>query len=172
MPLHRHRARRSTRPGLTRLGFTVIELLLVLTIVGITTAMVAPKLSIATSNADVRSARSALGVRVAGARGTAIRRGQLVRIYFKTNRTWTVADPNPGGARQMVGDSVYLDSLFHVKVEDNASATAVDSIDFDARGLGVGGGQQIRLRITGKSGRTDGFCVWPSGMIDRDGCTL
>ena len=152
----------------SRRGFSIIELLTVLTIIGITTAIAFPKLRAAGQDADVRGAEAALVASVSRTRAAAIQRGQPARLYFGGSRAWT-AVVAPSGDTTHVGAPTNLAGLFQVTAV--VAPVENDYVQFDARGVGVPGagavGQVVRVELTRSAGHTGRFCVTRFGRVLR-----
>src|SRR3989442_15182596 len=63
-------------------GFTFIEVLIVMVLIGIIAALGIPRIRDAIQKNNVRSARAAIGTLVAKARGAAVQRGCKSAIHF------------------------------------------------------------------------------------------
>ena len=118
-----------------RSGFTAIELMIVIILIGVIAAVGFPKVHAALDKTNVRSARVAVGTYAATARSLAIQRGCRAVLHFAygaSSGVW-VTSCRPGAMTiDTVGQvkNVYLD--FNVTL----SATR-DSVQFDPRGLSL-----------------------------------
>jgi prepilin-type N-terminal cleavage/methylation domain-containing protein len=159
--------RDGSAPRGRRPGYSIIELLVVLTIISVTTAVALPKLRGLGLDTDVRSAQSALTSRVARARALAIQHGQPARLYFHRDSMWTVIVA-ANGTETRVGGLTNLRGLFNVTAE----VDPVDNtfIQFDPRGVGVltgGAGTIVRVELTRDATHTGRFCVTRYGRVLR-----
>src|SRR3989442_10870426 len=95
-------------------GFTFIEVLIVMVLIGIIAALGIPRIRDAIQKNNVRSARAAIGTLVAKARGAAVQRGCKSAIHFTAGaagenwgtagqKTKTAPTPTPGRAGQPGG---------------------------------------------------------------------
>ena len=145
--------RSAVRPSGRRRGFSMVELLTVLTIIGITTAISFPKLRAAGQDADVRSAESALVASVSRTRAAAIQHGRPARLYFNGSGAWTALVAANGDTTH-VGSRTNLAGLFQVAAV--VAPAENDYVQFDARGVGVlaggGGGALVRVDLTRSAG--------------------
>jgi prepilin-type N-terminal cleavage/methylation domain-containing protein len=145
-----------------RNAFTLIELLMVVTIVGIVALTVAPRgREIAINNA-VRSAKQEIAATLAVAKASAIHNGRATR--FVRNGNVVHVRLTVGAQLDTVGSPVNLMSEHKVLVEMNP-----DSIRFDSRGfaLGISGAYQT-VRIS-RGSRRDSVCVTRFGRIITEG---
>src|SRR5438094_8151851 len=71
-------------------GFTFIEVLIVMVLIGIIAALGIPRIRDAIQKNNVRGARAALGTLVAKARGAAVQRGCRSAIHFTSGTAGTV----------------------------------------------------------------------------------
>ena len=120
-----------------RAGFTTIELVMVVIIIGVIATVAFPRIRGALEGQNVRSARAAGTTFVATARAAAVQRGCRGTLHMRADgRMWvTVCTVTPG-----VGKT--LDTLGPVEpVGERYSVTVApsrDSVAFDARGLKSG----------------------------------
>ena len=148
-------------------GFSLIELLTVLVIIGVTTAMAFPRLRAAGQDADVRGAEAALVASVSRTRAAAIQRGRPARLYFGGNRAWT-AVVAPNGDTTHVGAPTNLAGLFQVTAAVTPAEN--DYVQFDARGVGIpsgAAGTAVRVDLTRSVGHVGRFCVTRFGRVLR-----
>src|SRR2546428_13413674 len=115
---------------MTRRGFTVIEMIIVVAIIGIIALIGFPKISKTLDKTNVRSARDAVGTLAGTARAAAIQRGRRSGLHFTGNTVWvTTAGPTTVDTISGVQD---LDALFKVTM-----SAAGDSVQDDPRGLSM-----------------------------------
>ena len=123
-----------------RNGFTLVETLIAVVILGLVVLIGIPKMSSAMVASDLRSARTTMVNLVATARAASVQSNRLTWITFEGSTVHVVARPRidgvdgPTGA-DTVGSVHDLADVYKVGV-----ATTVDSIRFDPRGFGVGSG--------------------------------
>jgi prepilin-type N-terminal cleavage/methylation domain-containing protein len=148
----------------TRSGFTMIEMMLVLSILGILAAIAAPRLRSALADARMRGAKTTLAAAVVSARAAAVQHGGNGRFRLESGKAW--AESGPAGAFVVVADTVKLGLQYNV----TATPTSLQ-INFGSRGIAVAGpaaGQLIVL--TGELGRVDSLCITTLGVLVRRGC--
>ena len=115
----------------SRRGFTLIEILVVVVIVGVLMLIGFPRIQDQVARSDVRSAASRLASVYAQARANAISTGRPTRFIPVGNRV--VVTTGAGGVSDTVGVVHHLDSLYQVTVTLNEYAD--DLIEIDARGI-------------------------------------
>lgn len=144
----------------SRWGFTVIELLIVIIIIGVLTGIALPKLSTAAQKSNVRSTRIELASMVTRARAAAIQRGCVDSLHINTSTSvaWVTACKLSGSGRDTVGPVDNLNKRFGVTL----SASKTD-YGYDPRGILVGfsGG---KITITG-SGYSDSVVINNVGKV-------
>src|SRR2546427_1029189 len=113
-----------------RSGFTTIEMVIVVVLIGIIAMIGFPTISKTLDKTNVRSARDALGTLAGTARAAAIQRGCRSVLHFTGNTVWvTTACPTTVDTISGVQD---LYARF--KVTMSASR---DSVQYDPRGLSM-----------------------------------
>ena len=146
-------------------GFTVIELLTVIAIVGILTTIAIPRLVAEGTKLTVRSATQEVAAYLAQARATAIATGRPA---------WFIRDGSTVGVSTTGDTTSYLkatDLQAEHGVTVSASANPL-TVEFDPRGLipgGVGGTLPIVLT---KLNTRDSVCVIGLGRISTKDCSL
>src|SRR2546422_10981986 len=113
---------------MTRRGFTVIEMIIVVAIIGIIALIGFPKISKTLDKTNVRSARDAVGTLAGTARAAAIQRGCRGVLHFTTNTVWVTT------ARPAKDDKVSGGQDLYARFKEKRSA-ARDSRQSDPRGL-------------------------------------
>src|SRR5437763_13736023 len=113
-----------------RSGFTTIEMIIVVVLIGIIAMIGFPKISKTLDKTNVRSARDAVGTMAGTARAAAIQRGCRSALHFAaaTNAVWvTTAFPTKVDTVSGVQD---LKARFRVTL-----TASRDSVQYDPRGL-------------------------------------
>ena len=130
-----------------RLGFTTIEMIIVVAIIGIITLIGFPKIRQTLDKTNLRSARAAVGTMAGTARAAAIQRGCRSALHFAaaTNAVWvTTACPTKVDTVSGVQD---LKARFRVTL-----TASRDSVQYDPRGLSLDGFPSYTVaRLTGSS---------------------
>jgi prepilin-type N-terminal cleavage/methylation domain-containing protein len=121
-----------------RSGFTTIEMLMVVILIGIVATLGFPRIKTAMQKANVRSARAFLGGSVATARAAAVQRGCRAVVHFTSGasgKVWVTACPRTKAGAGTV-DS--LDGVELLASRYGVTLTATrDSVQFDPRGLNM-----------------------------------
>jgi len=119
-------------------GFTLVETLLALVILGTLAILGFPRMSVGMSSASVRGARTTLINLVAKARIAATQTNRITLLKIQGNNAFVLARPRllPG-----VGNADTLGSVERLGASYGVTLTAtIDSVRFDPRGLGTGFG--------------------------------
>ncbi len=126
-------------------------------LMGIITAIGAPKLASIRDKASVRSATQQIGAYVATSRAAAIRRG--MRANFKTRGDTMWIEIQQPGAPELIAPRIPLSATFNVGL-----TSTTDSIVFDARGFAINLAGTQKFVVTRSSVR-DSICVTRLGMV-------
>lgn len=118
-------------------GFTLIEMLIVVTIIGIVSGFGLPRMNELMKRESTRSARREVVTLVSRARNTAAQRGcrSTLHISASTDQVWVTSCKLTGTGRDTIG--TVLNTLTRYKVLLAADA---DSLPFAANSLGLGTG--------------------------------
>ena len=146
-------------------GFSAIELLTVLVIVGIITAFGIPRIRSAVLRSNVRSAKAAMGTLVVKARAAAVARGcNATMTLSSTSGTVSISVCNVNGTgTQILGGEDSLAARYNVYLTPSTSTLA-----FDPRGLAVSYTTLV-VRISSDSSNSisDSVIVNPLGQVVR-----
>ena len=117
-----------------RSGFTTIEMVIVVLIIGVIATLGFPRLRDSVQKQNYRSAKAALATYVAIARGTAVARGCRTALHFVSglsSRVWvTSCKINSNVGRDTIGSVEFLGDRFNLRLQ-----AGKDSIQFDSRGI-------------------------------------
>jgi prepilin-type N-terminal cleavage/methylation domain-containing protein len=116
-------------------GFSLIEMVIVVTMIASLTAMAFPQARETLIKESVRGARRVVATQLARARGTAANRGCRAVFHLvggSDPRVWVTSCPLTGGGVDTVGTVEHLADRFSVDL-----ATTGDSIVFSPNGIGA-----------------------------------
>ena len=156
---------RCGRPELKNKGFTLIEMLIVLTVLGVMVAVAMPSMVTAFRQRATRGAVDRLAMAHGLARATAVRFGRVAELHIDAanGRFWVEVDTSGTGIRDTVG--LMNDLAGQVTMSSNRSLLC-----FDSRGLVTTRGQCDPGNVTvqfSMQGRTDTFQTTVLGKVLR-----
>jgi prepilin-type N-terminal cleavage/methylation domain-containing protein len=154
-----------------RQGFSLIELMLVVLIVGVLTILAIPKMKTVTGARDVEQARQRVEAMISTARASAIHKGRE-SLFFASGSWISVWTKNPTtGAWQVQVPYQNLTTMFPgVSLQFGGSGWS--HIWYDARGLTFSKPPSTTVfRIVGPT-RTDSICVTRLGQLLPRKCTV
>ena len=152
-------------PKTKRYGFTLVEALIVLSVVGVLLAIGFPRIKTALIKSSVRSARSSVVTLYNQSRARAIREGRSVTLRFTADSAWTTASPRRSagsGSCDTVGTARKLNSLYGVTV----TATP-DSFRIDPRGLGIQPSTSGTTVLLARAGYHDSVLISGYGRVSK-----
>jgi len=155
------------RPYCHHAGFTVIELMTAVAILGILAALAAPSFTVMIERWRVREAAESLQATLGYARSEAIRRGGDVKITQHTRCAsgqwecgWAVTGKKPDGT---------WESLRTVQLGGglNIAASAGDVLDINRWGLPTSNAEWRLLPPSGNLAASSRVCLGMGGLIQR-----
>jgi len=112
-------------------GFSFIEMLVVMILIGIIASLAIPRLRGSLEKQNIRSAKALTATLVATARSVAVQRGCSATLNMTTDSIWvTACGVNPPAASVQVGTKKLVGEEFQVTLQPTAA-----SIVFDPRGI-------------------------------------
>ena len=147
---------------LNRRGFTLIETLIVVAIMGLLVLFGFPRLQGAMVNSNVRGARNTVAALHSRARAAAVERSRSTALWFNGNTVAVVSTPRQvplaGSTHDTLGAVVDLNAEFGV-----ALTVAGDPLGFDPRGVGTN--TNATTLSVDKLGHADTLVVSPFGRL-------
>lgn len=148
----------------SRAGYTLTEMVTVMVMVAVLTALTAPKLHGVTSSAGLHAARQQTAVYMAQARAVAVQRGREARFVRAGNVIKVTVDSS--------GTQVIVAAAYDLYREHGVTLSASrDSIQFDPRGFAIGLSSTEQVHLT-RAGLRDSVCVTKFGKLIPQGCSL
>lgn len=156
---------RSTR----RRGFTLIQLLVVIALMGAIMLRVAPRISELKQRASLRAARQELIAALSAAQESAMQKGKTATFAISSNTiSVTALSGLTGNTVNVLGPIRFAD--FGATIAPLSPAPS--SLTFDARGLVSPATTQTNSYVLTASGGADTVCVTGGGLVLPKGCVL
>ena len=148
-----------------RSGFTLLDLVLAMTVMGLVSAIAFPRMRGPIAGLQVRAARQSMSQMIVVARSAAIQSGSEARFIRNGNVTRVVVDSS----------SVFVtltakDLATEHGVTLGVSAGGRDTLRFDPRGVAIGLNGAQWFRFT-RDGTVDSVCVSRFGKVAQKGCS-
>lgn len=150
-----------------RAGFTILELLVVLTVAGVLVAISGKGLSAAFSGNSRQSAVRIAGATVFQARAIAIQRSRQSWLVRSGNTLKILGDS--AGQKVQLGKTVDLGARHGVTLSTLSTPAGRDTVSFDPRGLITGATTSYKIFIT-RGAKSDTICVSGLGNTRARGC--
>ena len=148
-------------PRVSRIGFTLVEILIVIILIGIMAGIGFPRMQLALVKSDVKSARSQAMLLYAQGRASAQESGRGVTINFAGNTALMTATPRllaGAGTVDTLAGPINLMTTYKVAVTGNPAA----ALTIDPRGFGNSAGTTITFT---RAGFSDSIVVSNFGRI-------
>lgn len=151
----------------SRQGYTLMEMVIVVSVVGMLTIISLPRFSGLVERNRLQSARDELAAAISTARAAAIQKGRTATMFLSGNQMWVTVVTASDGSTTTVVPVKSFSSLYNVSVSATSPTLTFDSRGFinprlSSRGI---------FRIVGASKR-DSLCITIAGQIMPRGCSL
>lgn len=144
-----------------RKGFTFIEILMVMIIIGVIAAFGIPRLRNSLEKQNVRSAKALLATLVATARGVAVSRGCPATLNLTVDSAWvTACGVSPPATSVQVGTKKLIGDDFSVKL-----SPSVSTLVYDPRGIATAA-TAVTVQVLGNT-ITDSLIINQVGKVVR-----
>jgi prepilin-type N-terminal cleavage/methylation domain-containing protein len=150
-----------------RPGYSLAEVIIVIVIIGVISAMSQPRLSRMRDKTRVYAATERFTRSVFAARQAAIQRGK--HAYFKSNanKIWVTVDTTGLNTDSViVNTTLDMSAAYGVTISPSTLVT----IDYDPRGMATQASKQVFGFVHTASGYVDSLCVSKLGNTIRDRC--
>ncbi len=147
-----------------RQGFTLIEMLLVILILGIIGLFGFPRMSAAMTHTNVRGARTTLINLIAKARTAATQSNRIALLKIQGDHAFVLLRPRRLAG---LGDADTLGTV--VRLGDSYGVTVIatiDSVRFDPRGMGTGFGTGTTFLVS-RNGYTETITIDGLGRVTK-----
>jgi prepilin-type N-terminal cleavage/methylation domain-containing protein len=150
-----------------RVGFTLIEIMIVVVIFGIMVLVAYPKVGSALVKNNVRSARTTLANTFSKARAVAMQGSRTARVEVNGNNVFVTASPRmdgltANGNRDTVGGVQNLNTVYGVTLSPSTA-----SIAYDPRGFAAGlSATPLKFYVT-RSGKRDSLALDYLGRVTK-----
>jgi prepilin-type N-terminal cleavage/methylation domain-containing protein len=149
-----------------RKGFTLIEMLLVVIILGVIALLGYPRMSAGMTSANVRGARTTLINLLAKARSAATQTNRIALLKIEGDNAVVLMRPRlrlplAGNDADTLGSVARLGDTYGVTV-----TATIDSVRFDPRGLGSGFGTGTTF-VVSRNGTADTIMVDGLGRVTK-----
>ena len=119
-----------------RHGFTLIEMLMVVVIISLTTLMAVPRFRAAVNRSNMLSARAKVMASFSAARAAAAGSGRVTTMHVNGNRVWVTATPRLKAPAGVGVDTVVLPKNLNTLYGVTASPSNGNTVVINQTGLG------------------------------------
>ena len=119
-----------------RLGFTLIETLIVIVVIGLLTMIAIPRMTAALAQSNVRSVGSRVAAVYSAARTVAVSTGRTATVHVSGNKIWAVAGPPRMKAGAGTMDTIVLPENMMTSSHVALTSSPATSFSISPSGLG------------------------------------
>ena len=145
-------------------GFSLIEMLLTLVVVGLISLIGWPRLHRTIQKSDVRSARTTVAAVFVQARAAAIQGSRTVTLQFSSTNVWATGTPRLTPAVGSTADTVGQVQNLYQRYGVAVSASPGPSLTIDPRGFTSTTSTTV---MVSKAGHTDSLVVSGFGRLQQ-----
>jgi prepilin-type N-terminal cleavage/methylation domain-containing protein len=149
-----------------RSGFTLVELLIVITVMGLMGTFAYPRLRGTTTSLSVRNARQQVQTMLVTARAASVQNGAEAR-FIRSGNVVRVSVDSSGTRVTLISREHYTEQGVSLA---KGGAAPRDTIRFDSRGMAIGLTGAATYSFTNAT-VTDSICVSKLGKVARTGCS-
>jgi prepilin-type N-terminal cleavage/methylation domain-containing protein len=154
-------------PAFRRRAFSLIELLTVISIIGLVFAVAAPRVSRLRDQGEMSSAMSRFTRAVMATRQSAIQRGRNAYFKHNNNSIWVILDTTGTNSDSVIVTAeLDLKSLHNVEI---TAPTGLTSIVYDPRGVSSQASKQV-FHFKHRNNLQDSLCISKLGNTIREKC--
>lgn len=145
-----------------RSGFTLFELLVVITLVGLVLALAYPKIGRSAKVASLRTARSSMITAINVTKSSAVTSGKCAYTKLTSSSVTVFTTPCEGGTQRQIVSNRNFQNDYGVTL--TVTGAAGDSVGFDPRGVPRATGQTVVFTISNAGGSRT-VTIGPYGMV-------
>ena len=150
-----------------RLGFTMVETLVVMAVLVLMTTMAYPRISRWRTGYDLRSAKQQVAAAIATTRAAAVQKGRPARFIVAGNVIRAIVATNAAGATVTVVPPIDLRATYGVTIA--TQNLPGNELLYGSRGVIAPQVAMPRYYLTNAAGR-DSLCVSGVGVLLKRGC--
>ncbi len=154
-----------TTTGPDRQGFTLIEVMVAVVIVGLMLGIGIPRMRELTIHSDTRSAKSSLVTWINRAKSAAIETSRQTTFNVNSNRVWVTATPRLVTLAGSTADTIARVDDFNTRY--GVTVTPNTTITFDIRGLPTLAMGAATTIVVTKQGIKDSIIVSAYGRVQK-----
>ena len=134
-----------------RSGFTLVEALVCVVVLGLIALIGLPKISAAMMRSNLRSARTTVINLVATARAASVQSGRRTWLKFEGDNAVVLARPRRTAPINAANNADTIGTVQNLSAQYKVTVDGVDSIQFDPRGFGASFGDTTSVTLSRNS---------------------